>query len=776
VWVLAGFIVGMFLAWYKISIAYVLLLALSGYVLQYLLIFRIQTLYISRRDSFLWCLPLLLLLGYYTMGAQMARPALDRAFDEKARCELSGRITMIVEKQWGRALYVTDNTIHLSGRDPFRCENIIVNCSDHQTYLVGNQITVFGEIQKFSEAANPGQFNEKLYYEIENIDYKMKADQIQITDSSYSKFHAVINRIKQRLIHVYSNILNKKESGALIAMLLGEKFLLEEEIKELYQENGISHILAISGLHIMLIGMFLYQLLRKLRIPLIPATIVTILFIYSYGVLTNFSVSTNRAVVMMVILLLAAIFGKTYDMLSATALSAFLILMQNPLQIFSAGFLLSFGAVLGIALMMPCLSSLFPSQNVISNSLNVSISAQLMTMPVLLNFFYQYPIYNLFINLLVLPFTSFLVLSAIIAGIAGVIYLPFGVFCIGGTNYVLIFYEGVCKIGSSLPGNRITTGQPEGLRMLLYLSLLGVFLWGVKRYQKKRLLLVLILAVMILFFPRQNTGLEITMLDVGQGDGIFMKTERNTTYFIDGGSTDIKKVGTYRIQPFLLSSGVDVIDYAIVSHSDNDHISGLKELFVDDKISIRNLLLPNTSFKDEAFLELEQLAVERGANVQYIKEGDRITDGNIQITCLHPTPEFIPQSNNAYSTVLSINYGDFDMLLTGDLELNGEEAVTELLTEYAIGASNSITTDYDILKVAHHGSKNSTLEDFLQIVRPEIALISCGKDNSYGHPHKELIERLEQMKSKIKITTEGGAITIKTDGKKVEVREYKKWD
>lgn len=789
VWVLGAYLAGMFLAWHKVSLLYSLLLTLLTYLIIYLLMFKVKKTYINRRDSFLWCLPLLLFLGFFTLGGQLVSPAIDLAFEEKAECELSGKITMIVEKPLGKALYVKDNSIFLSSKEPYLCENVIIYCSDQQNYLIGNQITVYGEIQKFSEASNPGQFNEKMYYQIENIDYKVKADVIIITDARYSKFQAVLSRIKQKLIMVYDTILSEKESGALIAMLLGEKYLLDEEIKQLYQENGISHILAISGLHVSLIGMFVFKLFKKLKIPLIPATAFSILFLYSYGILTNFSVSTNRAVVMMVVMLLSSIFGKTYDMLSATSLSAFLILLINPMQIFSAGFLLSFGAVLGIAVLMPCLHTLFPSKNPLLGSLFVSISAQAMTMPMVLSFYYQFPAYSVFINLLILPCMSVMVLTALLAGIVGVISLPIGVFLIGGANYILKFYEWICKIGSNLPSNLITVGKPDLLRILLYMAILLIFIWGVKHFQRKGLIILLIAAVIILFLPTRNVGLEIAMLDVGQGEAIFMETETKATYLIDGGSNDISKVGVYRIQPFLLSNGVDRIDFAIITHSDSDHISGLKELLVGNRIIIKHLVLPNTSLRDEAYMELETLAKNRRIEVLYIEAGDTLINGDIRITCLHPTSDYQAQANNAYSTVLSLSYGEFDMLLTGDLQQDGEELLmqtfqrgiytgTDKSLEYSSNMEQDnfppLITDYDVLKVAHHGSKNSTYINFLQVVQPEFAIISCGKDNFYGHPHKELLERLQQIGSDVSITYKSGAIFIKTDGKKMEISEYKR--
>lgn len=794
VWILCAYVVGMYLAWQGFAIEVTIIFIIFLIVISYLFVFKFRKKIFCHHDKFLWFLPLLFILGYCSMKGQLTEPKLYEVFDQEISCEINGEISMIVRKQWGRALYLKDNTVTLSGGDQYICENIIVFCYDNQSnlqdqdetlirnYLVGNQISVKGTIQKFSEATNPGQFNEKLYYQIENIDFKMIAEHIVLTDAVYSQFHVCLDKIKGKLLEVYSSILNEKEAGTLIAMLLGEKYLLEEEIKQLYQINGISHILAISGLHVSLIGLFIFHLLRKLKLPIALATIISIFFFYSYGVLTNFSVSTNRAVVMMVVMLFSALLGKTYDMLSALALSAFIILLQNPLQILSAGFLLSFGAVLGIAVLFPCLKKLFSSKNQIINSLHISISTQVTTTPFVMYFYYQFPVYSILTNLIILPFVTVLTLTSIFAGIAGAIYLPLGIFVIGGANYILKFYEWVCRIGNLLPGNLLTVGRPGLLKLLIYMMLCILFIMVVKKSEKKVSVLILAAALLLLILPERNVGLEITMLDVGQGEAIYMESGSGTTYLIDGGSADVKKVGINRIQPFLLSKGTDCIDYAIITHSDSDHISGLLEIMVSGKIKINNLVLPDISDKDEAYMELETLAKGNNITVRYISTGDAIKDGKLQILCLHPVQEYDAFNSNSYSTVLSISYGEFDMLLTGDLQQDGEEMVTNLLEnpklweEYDSGKILHMkpTVDYDILKVAHHGSKYSTLEDFLELIKPEYSLISCGKDNFYGHPHKELLERLEHTGSEMKITYETGAIRIRTDGKRMEVDEFLK--
>ena len=631
------------------------------------------------------------------------------------------------------------------------------------TYRIGNRIRVKGNLKKFSKAVNPGGFNEQIYYQIEDIYFYAEADEISIIDSSFSVYHHFLAELNNKLSRVYEQLLSDKEAGTLIAMLLGDRSLLDDEIKTLYQENGISHILAISGLHISLIGLIFFKLLRKLRCPIKPASIITIFFIYSYGVLTDFSVSTNRAIVMLVISLIAPITGKAYDMLSAICLSALIILLQNPMQLISAGFLLSYGAVLGIAVIYPALKMLLDNyiqdkkskitadikkeaflkeaESNIRNYINpiiISVSTQLSTIPIVLFFFYQIPVYGIITNLLILPLIIVLILLALIGAIAGLIHLPLGVFIIGGASYILKLYEFICRIGAGLPANMLTVGKPGISRILIYSIFLAVFLITAYIYKSKKSLIIMVIGLLLLLLPYNNKNLELTFLDVGQGDAIYIKSSNNNIYLIDGGSSDVSKVGTYRITPFLLSRGKDVIDYAIITHADKDHISGLLELINGSRITIKNLILPDIVAKDEAYTELEQLAYQRNIPVSYISAGDMLKDGEMLLTCLHPVKDYAYTNSNSYSTVLNLTYGEFSALLTGDLEADGEKSVIKQLyiqQHLQFDESDPLAyksyqdPDIDILKVAHHGSKNGTKENFLKIIQPEIAIISCGKNN-----------------------------------------------
>lgn len=279
-------------------------------------------------------------------------------------------------------------------------------------------------------------------------------------------------------------------------------------------------------------------------------------------------------------------------------------------------------------------------------------------------------------------------------------------------------------------------------------------------------MLVLLACVLLLAVPYHSfrNRLSVTMLDVGQGDGIFIKGPAGVTYFIDGGSSDVKNAGKYRIEPFLKSQGERQLDYVFISHGDADHMNGIEEMLERQRVGIRikTLVLPEQIVWDENLKALAQKALMYGTKVVVIKAREQIVEGNLKIMCLLPRKTYKGEIGNASSTVLILNYGDFDMLMTGDVEGEGEDALKE------IDFSNQI----DVLKVAHHGSKNSTGEEVLRSINPKIGLISAGIGNRYGHPHSETLERLKANGVEVYNTQECGAVKMETDGKTIRIRTF----
>lgn len=781
-WLLASYIAGIVL--YRASslcIYIITIVIMCSIVLWWLLHPKYKKREKLINYGFILGFPFLFILGYSLMNHQLKPNEIDQVFVDKIQGTLHGKLQMIEEKGSYIVLTLTGNIIDLDSNinARYHSNKIKVYTSESYDYKIGNILFVSGKIQKFKKATNPGQFNEYEFNKIQWIDYKVKAENIKIVNNRYSWFFQSLHEIKNKMNQVYGKILPQKDAGLISAMILGDTSDLDNDIKDLYKENGISHILAISGLHVSLIGMTLFHLLRKLRIPNFIATALSIFILVSFGILTNFSVSTNRAVVMLIVFMCGGVVGRTYDLLSASSLSALIILIQSPMEIYNVGFLLSISAILGVALLYPIFKNLPSKKNKLMESFFLTLSIQIMTLPVMLYYFYEFPLYSVIINLIILPLSSLVILIALVAGLVGLIVTPLGLFIIGGSHYILNFYETVCRFGEKLPGRMILIGRPDMWLIVFYYFILIIWILLNRELLRKKTI-ILLSFLLLLFVKPKNVDLEVTFLDVGQGDCTFMKSPENVTYLIDGGSSDVKGVGKYRIEPFLKSKGIWKLDYVILTHLDIDHISGVLEIVENNKagsyegnIAIGHLILPNVQDKNKEYMDIVSLAESKGIKVLYIQKGDVLKENLITITCLNPSSTAL-NADNASSVVLSVNYGNFDLLLTGDLEGEGERQVLYILhntsllispeDKYAdeiISEPIGIAKDYDVLKVAHHGSKNSTFEEFLSIIKPEYSIISCGYGNRYGHPHEELIERLLNANSKILTTPEKGAVTLK---------------
>ena len=665
---------------------------------------------------------------------------------------------------------------------------------DYGEPAIGQYIKVAGSKKAFDSGRNPGEFDSRLYYSTLKIAYRIKNARILAVSGKEAFLRERLYRIKYQLESVLDRSLEPSDASIMKAIILGDKAFMDEETKDLYKAAGIIHIMAVSGLHISILGMGLYKLLRKLRIPLIPATALPIVFMFMYGQMCGMSASSVRAIIMFGIRLMAPILGRTYDLLSALAVVEIMLLIEQPLYLYNSGFLFSFGAVLAIGYIMPAVKSLIPVMEDekmkfsddkdnklrgvilghVGSGILVSISILMVTLPVYMSFYYVYPIYSIFLNLLILPRMPPLMILGIACMLLGVIsgigsMIP-GVII----HFVLSFFGLMCRAFEALPGGKWYLGSAPKWKLVIYVIALMTFAIVNTNHKISMITKVFtgayIISLLILII-NPVWGLRLTLIDVGQGDGILLRS-RKETILIDGGSTDKKEIGKYTIIPYLYHEGVGQLDAVIVTHEDQDHISGIFEIMDDMEkggIRIKNLVLPDVgiSSRGESYRKLEARAKELRIPISYISCGQRMGFSDIDLLCLNPSKGMICDGANAYSTVLYLRYGSFTALLTGDVEQEGEE---HLLRD--VYDNQQLFSDITLLKVAHHGSRYTMDKALLDVLRPDIALISCGVDNSYGHPHEELLERLKDIDTRIYRTDESGAISVNIYNNRLFVDEF----
>lgn len=770
---------------------------------------------------------------------------------------------------------------------------------------IGSLVILKGTLKNFQQPTNPGQFNAPFYYQILRISFRLNQAEIQVKSDRFYKIAEGLYQLRRKAGSKVDALLPEQEASVMKTMLLGEKGILDEEIKDLYQRNGIAHILAISGLHISMIGMGLYQLLRRAGLKIKLSAILASMIIVLYGMMTGFAVSAIRAIAMFLLQMLAQILGRTYDRITALAVAAVLVLVEQPLYLFHSGFQFSFLCVLGISLILPVLGNVRKGKKLFEG-----VALMAVTLPVYLGVFYQIPVYSMFLNFIVLPMMSILMGAGIVMILAAFLCTSLAIPAAWLITGILMVYERLGLFTEKLPHHYWTPGCPAKWQLAVYVAVLiiiaalgrtkrkavlyqrdcihkgcihrrggctkeilqedppchevlqyeksqyersqhGMAQYNIPRYevsqyeipqyemQNKRIRRIachggkwistygipvgicwgfLLLGVVILTW-RFRPELQVTFLDVGQGDCIFLQTENGDSYLTDGGSSSVSKVGKYRMIPFLKYQGASQIKAVFVSHADSDHYNGIAELLEQaelEGIRVENLVLTDIAdeCRSEGYEELVELAEQNGITVQLLHEGQQLQDGELLFQCLHPSKGYRAEDLNETSMVLLVTYWEFSMLLTGDVQGAGEEHLTQELQDWKepgvtqmqdvirisgeeesmeeesiederiegqieekrpqnkMGA-NHTETELTILKVAHHGSKNSTSEEFLKAANPKLAIISCGEGNRYGHPHEETLERLDKVDVPWFCTKDYGAITVTVDDKsRVQVRGY----
>lgn len=836
-----------------------------------------------RRPLCLVCIVFLCLV-YLSMKGQPPSPKWEVDSFSGRTLSLSGKITDKQLKNNVLSIYLTDVHIYQNanaagnGKEDFpqNVKGIVVKTSDYdkvEKYIrLGACLEARGIFTPFDKPMNEGEFDSRSYYMIRGYEGQLKRAKITGVSREYSHLSEGLRRFRDRAFETIGEYLGEEDSGLLSAMTLGDKAGLDTEIKELYQNAGISHVLALSGLHIASVGLALLKMLRKMGVRQSIAAALSGSLIVVYGIMTGLSTSTLRAMIMFALAIIAMIIKRTYDLLSAAALSAILIVLENPGYLFDSGFLLSFGAIVAIGCVFPIIDALVcdfakrlrmssgrsktrgrrlcPAEKSLANNdvikyaeadkeeswvvkktketivavrkgICVSLSITIVTLPVTAYSFFQVSRYSILLNLVIIPLMG-IVLATGFAGIGlGLLaeYFSSSVLGMGAagafkiTEIILFIYEYLSEKTTAFSSNLSLFGRPSTWQVVLYAALLlaalfiadsaisegtrddykqsnvisgcmGTDVFSKRRQRRfaKRLLCVIVLlgvGISIMkFHPHED--LEIRNLYVGQGDSAVILGKNLPVIMIDGGSTDVKSVGKYKILPALKSNGIATIDYCFLTHMDNDHVNGIIEILENKScgVKIKNVVMSRDTGteimsysrdtgteimsdfdgENDNYEKLLSAIKSSGAKLCLIDAGDILKLSDLKITCLSPSGSDDLDENDS-SLVLAIKYvpSDFDMIFTGDISRKTEQNLIRRLE------NRKDLLDCDYLKVAHHGSKNSSSEEFLKLASPQISVISAGIDNSYGHPHKETLQRLESVDTGIYCTAEEGEVILKVD-------------
>lgn len=723
--------------------------------------------------------------------------SLENGLRAHERVRVCGKITKSEEKSTGIYYYLEN--AYVSGKNnQISNVNIILYVKDEKIEgITGEMIDTYAKYDSYKSARNKGGFNErKYYYELgiagrfikENDDETFIISKRDIVSTG-------LYRLKCHCINILDKITSAKYSGIYKGILLGDKSDIESDTRSLYKMAGISHLLAISGLHISLIGYFVYRTLRKIM-SLYPSGIFTFTIILCYENMIGENISAKRAIIMFGVSLLAKLIGRTYDILSALTLAFIVIIYTNPLAIFNSGMLLSFGAILGIILLHTPLMRFIKINNKLISSFLASEMINTIIRPISAYFYYEISMYSSVINIIIIPFMGIIVVCGILGIIIGSVSVHLGSYVIWIGCRVLQFYDFVCRLFLKMPYATRIVGIPGNLRLVIYFGLLIIAViilhiylnrndeiynndnecnivncgeidtFKVRNIKRISVCMVLILLNVILL-SNNVKGVRINMLDVGQGDSICINNAGNTL-LVDAGSSSEKDITKYTILPFLKASGIECVDYLIMTHSDMDHINGMNDLMeykYNGRNYVKNIIVPkiNETVVDKNYRNIISKAEKEKINVIYLGKGDIIQMKGLQIRCLWPEDDRKLDKNDLSLTFyLSVSESDFRMLFTGDLGMEGEKMLIK----------SGISDKVNVLKTGHHGSNNSSSAGFLKVLLPEVSIISCGVNNRYGHPGQDALKRLKNIPSDIYVTKDTGEIDIHVNERGFKVETF----
>lgn len=704
--------------------------------------------------------------------------------------------------------------------------------------LPGQICSVKGHFLELSPATNEGEFSLPSYYKGEGISGVFQAKTIELVRGESSPFAKELFTLKQSLGNRIDALFPEETAGFLKSLFLGERSGITLSEKSLYQSAGISHILAISGLHLSLLGGFFYRLLRKIKLSSLLSSLITSFFLFSYFLFTGSSHSAFRALFMLFLRFAAIQLGKGKDLLSQLSFALLFLLWLNPLSLYSIGmqcscftlfvfFLLEerpgkavrkkkekalskickkhalgFSKHPSLLLKLPAyLSKLIPCLlSTLPHRLQGSFLFYLALLPLFSLTQFSFPLYAPLLNLLLLPLLPlFFLLGAVSIFLS---YLPEQDFLLLRLlsfssrfllNLLFQIFHLFMEKSLALPFSQILLGKMQALSVMFYFLFLYLLFFFPKAKSLSLLLSLGFLLSLPLYLPKPPKELEIAALDVGQGDG-FVLRKGALVFTIDNGSTSKNLFPEQIFFPYCKAKRIQHIDYALLTHCDRDHISGIQALLEKNpSISLSHLILPASALQDHRYDLLKRLAYNHGADVSYWQKGDELvfseqgiclsakktawaenpstskkrgpdTKGHqLHIHCFYPNDSTYIEEANAHSIGCLLEYGHFRMLFTGDMPKESEEALLENCRE---AKASPIV---DVLKLAHHGSKTSSCPSFLSETQAKFALFSYGKKNRYGHPHKNTVESCKKYRLFPLETAKLGEILIKTNGEQFEI-------
>ena len=590
-------------------------------------------------------------------------------------------------------------------------------------YSFGDKIYIEGEISVPNNNTIPNNFNYKNYLYHKYIYYIIKIDKIKIISKNDNIFLNIKNSIYKRIDTI-------KYNNYLYAFILGKSYYIDSEVLNNYKINGITHLFALSGLHVSMFSSIILFILKKIKLSEKLSYFITSLFLIFFAFIASFTPSIVRSVLFFILSSINNVYYLYIKPKYLLYIVFSILIFINPFYIYDTGFILSF-----------CISFfilLFNEKNKINNNLLsilvISILSTLSSLPIIINMSYEINILGFINNLFFIPYVTYIVfpLSIIVVFISKLSFI---------LNFLIIIMEYISKVSSNILNVKLIFPKMSLFLIIIYYVLLILI---VKKINLKK---IFIIYLSFLYFRCNfDKNNYVYFIDVGQGDSALIVTKNNKSILIDTGG----KVGSNyslmksNVIPFFKSIGIRKLDYLFITHGDYDHAGYGIDL-------VNNFNVKNRFTNKGKYNSLEKKLNIKSFNNSYIKID------NVEIYSLNSK---LYNNENSDSLVLLVIIDNYKLLFMGDASINTEK---DIMNNYDIG-------DVFILKVGHHGSKTSSSEEFINIVNPKYSIISVGKNNKFGHPNKEVLDNLSN--SKIYRTDIDGSIMFKIKKDKLRIETY----
>ena len=606
----------------------------------------------------------------------------------------------------------------------------------------GDLIYLEGKLEIPKIATNYKGFDYRQYLKTKKIQGIVIADNVKILKVKYK--NNLIYQIQKKIKETIKEELPDETGNLLLAILVGDKKDLSEQIQINFKNSNLSHMLAVSGAHVSYIIIGLTYITQNSIMGKRKGRVFCIFFLIIFMAITNFTPSVTRACIMAILTLVSKILYKKADIYTNISISALIILLYNPYSLLDLGFQLSFGGTIGIVIFMRFIKKKQEEPkllNYIKQMALVSICANIIIIPIIMNNFNTVSLTFLVSNILASPILAIIVIVGFSIIIISIISHSLSNILVFWLNPILNLLIKISSFCSKLPFAKILVVTPYIFNILFYYTIILYLVNynNLKQFIKKKtvilLSIILILSNFIFYILPQD--LKIYFIDVGQGDSTLIVTPSKKTILIDGGGSESFDVGEKVLLPYLLDRRIRKIDYIMISHFDTDHCKGI--FTVIENLKVKNIIISKQAEKSENYKKFKEIVANKKINIILVKAGDKIKiDKYIYFKILFPTEKLIMQNPlNNNSIVSQLNYKSFKMLFTGDIEEIAEKEILNLQKDKLKST---------ILKVAHHGSNTSSTQEFINSVKPELALIGVGKNNTFGHPSECVVEKLRDLR------------------------------